>query len=95
MFFKNLRIKQSKWINTLAASCFGVLCIHDNCQTMRDWLWIDTLHMPGWFSSVYYPLYAICMVLIIYMLCTLLDFVRMRWIEKPLFAWINKKYIHQ
>lgn len=43
LFFKDLNIRQSKVINTIAASTFGVLCIHANSGLMRQWLWTDTL----------------------------------------------------
>ena len=35
MYFKDLRIPQSKIINKVAQSCFGVLLIHANSDTMR------------------------------------------------------------
>lgn len=41
LFFKNIEIKYSRLINTVAASTFGVLCIHANSDTMRRWLWKD------------------------------------------------------
>ena len=39
MFFKDLKIKQSRAINIIGGSTFGVLCIHANSDTMRKWLW--------------------------------------------------------
>lgn len=44
MAFKNLNIRNSKIINTIAASTFGVLLIHANSDIMRKWLWKDTLN---------------------------------------------------
>lgn len=38
-FFKNINIKQSKIINTISATTFGVLLIHSNSDAMRIWLW--------------------------------------------------------
>ncbi len=38
IFFKNLNIKNSVFINTIAASTFGVLMIHANSDSMRKWL---------------------------------------------------------
>ena len=37
--FKNIHLGQSKIINTIASSTFGVLLIHANSDTMRRWLW--------------------------------------------------------
>ena len=50
LFFKNLKIKQSRMINTIAASTFGVLLIHANSDTMRKWLWQTVLNVKGAFS---------------------------------------------
>lgn len=51
MWFKNLKIKQSRVINTIAASTFGVLCIHANSDVMRQWLWYDTANMLDLFRG--------------------------------------------
>lgn len=84
MFFKNLKIKNSKLINTIAASSFGVLLIHANSDTMRHWLWKDTVDCIGHYDTTYYWLYAIGCVLVIYAVCTIIDIIRIKTIETPL-----------
>lgn len=71
----------------LAASAFGVLLIHANSDTMRQWLWRDTLDNVGHFEGNIY-LHAICSVVVVYTVCTLIDFVRIQFFEKRFF----KKY---
>ena len=83
MYFKDLKIRQSRFINNVAASCFGVLLIHANSNAMRQWLWKDTLHNVDYLESSYCFLHAIVSVLIIYVVCTLLDMLRIRFIERP------------
>ena len=51
MFFKNIKIKYNKFINICGASTFGVLLIHANSNTMRQWLWRDVLDNIGMYSS--------------------------------------------
>lgn len=85
MYFKELKIRQSRFINNVAASCFGVLLIHANSNAMRQWLWKDTLHNVDYLESSYCFLHAIVSVLIIYIVCTLLDMLRIRFIERPFF----------
>lgn len=51
MYFKDVPIKQSKLINTISASTFGVLCIHANSDTMRQWLWKDVVDCVGQYFS--------------------------------------------
>lgn len=84
MWFKNIKIKNSKIINTIAASSFGVLLIHANSDTMRQWLWKDTIDCVGHYNADFYWLYAIGCVLIIYAICTIIDIIRIKTIETPL-----------
>lgn len=91
LFFKNLKIGCSKGINTVAASAFGVLCIHANSDTMRQWLWRDTCNNLGAYQTSYAVIHAIGCVVVIYAVCTLLDGLRIRLLERPLLCWLDKK----
>lgn len=86
MYFKNLDIGYCKWINKIAASAFGVLLIHANSDTMRQWLWKDTLNNVGWFNSPYEFLHLFCSVIGIYIICTLIDMLRIKFIERKIFG---------
>ncbi len=57
LFFKNLKVKYSKFINIVSSATFGVLLIHANSKTMRYWLWKETLNVSGSFSSQYIYIY--------------------------------------
>ena len=83
MYLKNLNIKNSKFINTVAASAFGVLLIHANSDTMRRWLWQDVLHNVEVYSTDYLVPHAILSVIVIYVVCTCIDYLRIKFIEKP------------
>lgn len=83
MFFKNLKVPQSKFINTVAASTFGVLLIHANSDTMRQWLWQDRLNNVGMYSSAWMPLHAVGSVFAIFFVCVLIDHLRIRFLETP------------
>lgn len=85
MLFKNLNIGYSKFINTIAASTFGVVLIHANSDNMRRWLWVDTIDAVGHYNAAFMPLYAVGCVASIYIICTLIDQLRIRLIEKPFF----------
>lgn len=90
LFFKNLKFGYSKIINTIAASAFGVLLIHANSDTMRQWLWRDTLNNAGHYAGNIY-LHAVASVLAVYAICTLIDFVRIQLLEKPAFKLLDSK----
>lgn len=92
MFFKNLKIQQSNFINTVAASTFGVLLIHANSDTMRQWLWKDTLNNVGAFKTNMSIIHAVISVCSIYIICTIIDYLRIRFIEKPFFKLWDKHW---
>lgn len=91
MFFNNLKVKQSRFINKVAASTFGVLLIHANSDTMRQWLWKDVLNNAGWYHSPWIYLHAVISVLGVYVVCTLIDMVWKRMLEKPFLEWLDAK----
>lgn len=90
LFFKNLKIGYSKVFKTIAASAFGVLLIHANSDAMRQWLWKDTLDNVGHFDGNIY-LHAIESVLAIYVICTIIGFIRIQLLEKPFLEWFDLK----
>ena len=69
LWFKNLNIPQSKLINTLGASTFGVLLIHANSSAMRTWLWKDTVDVVGHYtlSTGLLIIFSISVVLIVFL----------------------------
>lgn len=92
MFFKNLKLKYSKIINTIAASTFGVLLIHANSDTMRQWLWKDFLDNVGHYNSNLLVVHAVGSVLCIFVVCVAIDYLRIKFIEKPVFRIWDKHW---
>lgn len=90
LFFLNSKINYSKAINTIATSTFGVFLIHTRGDVMRQWLWVDTLDVVGHYNSKLMPLHAIGSVLAIFIICTVIDQIRIRFIEKPFFRLWDK-----
>lgn len=85
LFFKNVKIKNSKFINTVSASTFGVLLIHSNSEAMRTWLWKTVLKTTDFYSSQFLILHAVCSVIGIFIVCVFIDFLRIKLIETPFF----------
>lgn len=88
MFFKDVTIPYNKFINTLGASTFGVLLIHANSDAMRTWLWCDTLNNVGFFTNptLVVIAHSIISVLLVYSLCTVIDWLRIKFLEQPFFS---------
>lgn len=92
LWFKNLHIGKSEWINRIAASTFGVFVIHANSDTMRQFLWKDFLHNTAFYHSQWLFLHAILSIIGIYVVCTLIDMLRIRFIEKPFFRMMDTPF---
>lgn len=85
MAFKNMQVKKNTFINTVATATFGVLLIHANSDTMRQWLWGTILNNTGYYNSGLLVIHAIASVLGVYIVCVILDLLRIKFIEKPFF----------
>lgn len=91
MYFKDLPIRNSRFINTVASCMFGVLLIHANSDTMRQWLWQDLLDNVRWFATDYAVVHALASVAGIFVVCVVIDFLRQRFVEEPLFKVLDKR----
>ena len=92
LYFKNIKIKYNKLINICGASTFGVLQIHANSDTMRQWLWRDILDNVGMYSSAWMPVHAIGSIIGIFIICTIIDYMRIKLIETPLLEVLDNKF---
>lgn len=97
LFFKNLNMKYSPAVNRIAASTFGVLLIHTagnmRGSAMKNWLWNGFLKNAEAYARPLpaYLLHAAASILGVYLVCTLIDMLRIRFLEKPFFALWDKK----
>lgn len=93
MWFKNLRMPNSKVINSFGAGTFGVLLIHANSNAMRTWLWQDTIDAVGHYNLPLCSLmlFSVVVVLTIFITCNLIDQIRIATIEKWFFNWYDNK----
>lgn len=99
MFFKNLKMGHSKLINAIGSTTFGVFLIHTRGEEMRQWLWYDFVDCGGHYYDKLFWLYAIGVVLSIFIVCSLIDWLRITCLEKwafrkldPLFVRIENKW---
>lgn len=92
LWFKNLRVPQSKIINLIGSTTFGILLIHSNSIAMRKWLWDDTFNVVGKFSLPLDQLilYSITVVITVFFVCSIIDYCRILLLERPFFKWYDK-----
>lgn len=94
MFFKSIKLPKNRIINTVASSTYGVFLIHTCGDSMRKWLWRDVLRVT---QSYYLPwpyliLHIAGSILGVYAVCTVIDLLRRRFLEKPLFCLWDKYF---
>lgn len=90
LIFIHIKIPYSRFINAVGASTFGILLIHANSGTMRRWLWMDTLDNVGAFENGQAVWHSIVSVLAVFSVCSVIDMLRIIFIEKPLFNILSK-----
>ncbi len=93
VWFKNVKIRYNRLINAFGAGTFGVLLIHANSDAMRTWLWNDTIDCVGNYSTMAIGdlvIYSIGTVLTIFIICNLIDQLRIATFEKWFFNWYDR-----
>lgn len=96
MFFKDLKIKQSRVINKIGGSTFGVLCIHPNSNTMRKWLWGTVLNVKGTYSFTLgkLVLFSFISALGVFVICSIIEIIRQKLVEKKIVNQIEKTTVY-
>lgn len=90
LFFKNVRVPQSRVVNTIASSTFAVLLIHAHSEPMRVWLWKDALQVTSQFDSNDFLLRFFGSVFAVYFGCVIIDQARIALLERPFFRWYDR-----
>ena len=92
MYFKNLSLRQSRFINAVASATFGILLLHANGVPMKTWLWLDVLHTQEYqaLSPLAGILHAIIASVLVFAAGTVIDLLRARFAEKPFFRLLDK-----
>ena len=88
--FRNIKVPYNKYINAIASSMFGVLLIHANSDTMRQWLWNDFFVNRAHYDCAYYPLRYFGVVILVMSVCVIIDQIRIHTVEKFAFKYIDK-----
>lgn len=79
--FKNLKLRNIKVINTIASATFGVYLIHDN-PIMRVFLWKTLFKNASFQFSLSLIPYAIMCIVIVYIVSTIIELLRIHLLEK-------------
>ena len=91
MIFKNIKMKQNRFINGIVASTFGVFLIHTNSDAMRIFLWGDLLKNTEFYDSPFLVVHAVCSIALVYITCVCIDQLRLRFFFFFLFQKIESR----
>lgn len=81
--FKNLNMKHSKIINTLAGTTLGIYLFHEN-PLLKKILWDEILNIEEVYYSKLYIVYFLLSVIVLYVIGACIDMIRIRVFEKSL-----------
>lgn len=83
--FKNIKIKNSKLINTLAQTALGIYLIHEN-PLAKKLLWDKILRIKDVYYYDTYIIYFVLSVIILFVIAAVIELIRINLIEKPIFS---------
>ncbi len=91
IFIKQFDIKPNKIVYAVSGATFGVYLIHDN-DWIRRVLWENIIHLKQYKFSRYFIAYIFLAIILLFCVCSLIDILRNRLLEKPVF---NSSFYHK
>ncbi|MDE5766404.1 MAG: acyltransferase [Clostridia bacterium] len=73
--FKNFTIPNSKIINAIAKTTFGIYLIHDH-PLVRSFLWVELLKCPYHYQLNTFICFVIVAIIAVFIACMIIDFIR-------------------
>lgn len=90
-FFSVIKIKSSRFINTVASTTFGIYLFHDS-NVGRQLIWDEILHtLDKQYMSSLFPLFAVVSVIMVFTCATMIDLIRQKYFEKRLLPILESK----
>lgn len=87
--FSRIDIGSNRVINIVASATFGVYLIHDN-NYVRVFLWENLFKNTSFAHSDYLIPYSISVIISVYIVCTLIELMRIYLIEKRYMPWLTR-----
>lgn len=82
--FSTIKPFSNKFVNVVSGCTFGVYLIHDN-NYMREYLWGNIFDNSKYAESNYLIVHFILSVIIVYVACTVIEYIRKYVLEKYVF----------
>ena len=92
--FLKVNIKNSKIINCISATTFGIYLIHDNVY-FRSYFWKNVFHTEDYYYSDTLWLHALICIICIFVCCSMIEFVRGRVFDFLIHKLERQKFIRK
>ena len=86
--FLQIKINNSKIINTISSATFGVYLLHDHPNIIRPLIWGTIFKNASYTDSNMLIPYSIMVIALVYLTCTFIELLRIHIIEKPCLVFI-------
>lgn len=83
LIFANMKNMSHRFINVISSTGLGIYLIHDN-NYVRSVIWDDILCVTKYKYSPYLIIYLLTCVLVVFILCAVVDYLRQKIFEKPI-----------
>jgi len=91
-YFELASFKESKIINVIASTTFGVYLLHDSM--LRDLLWQS--YVKNYFFELHFSsiiVHSIVSVLVVFSMCSCIELLRIKYIERVMIKRIQESYL--
>lgn len=75
VFFAQLNLRYSFWINAIGTAVFGIYCIHTD-YSLRCIIWKSILRCGDYYQSTLFPLHFVVSVIVICIVCIVIEKIR-------------------
>lgn len=91
LMFISMKPFYNKAVNTIAGTVLGVYLIHDN-DILRNIIWHRIFPNEQFFNMHWYFLFMIIEIIAIFCICSLIEYLRMQFIEGRVKACVDKRW---
>ena len=89
LWFNAIKIKNSKIINIVSSTTFGIYLIHDS-DYVKKFLWETLFKNSNYANSKLLIPYSLLVIFLVFIMCFIIEFVRIYLLEKKCDKLINK-----
>ena len=83
--FLPIQFRGNKMFFSISNATFGVYLIHDN-PLFYKYMWENIIHTKEIYNMPLFIPLSIISILLLYIVCTVIEIIREKYIEKPLFS---------